>query len=89
MEHLDREQVVSLLSCARAGRERDWVLFLVSFWHGLRASEAVGLTPENLADGYLNVQRLKGSLRTIQIAVDASLSQARPLGTSLAPGCPA
>lgn len=70
MEHLDREQVVSLLSCARAGRERDWVLFLVSFWHGLRASEAIGLTPENFADGYLNVQRLKGSLRTIQPLVD-------------------
>jgi integrase len=70
MEHLTREQVVRLLACARAGRERDWVLFLVSFWHGLRASEAVGLIPENFADGYLNIQRLKGSLRTVQPLVD-------------------
>ena len=47
-------------------RERDWILFLVSFWHGLRASEAVNLTPENFADGFITVQRLKGSLRTRQ-----------------------
>jgi integrase/recombinase XerD len=73
MEHLSREQVVDLLTRARAGRERDWVLFLVSFWHGLRASEAIGLIPENFADGYLNVQRLKGSLRTVQPLVDDEL----------------
>jgi integrase len=73
VEHLTREQVIALLTRARAGRERDWVLFLVSFWHGLRASEAIGLTPENFADGYLNVQRLKGSLRTVQPLVDDEL----------------
>ncbi|HEY0702173.1 MAG TPA: tyrosine-type recombinase/integrase [Candidatus Acidoferrales bacterium] len=66
MEHLNREQLVSVLSHAKASRQRDWVLFLVSFWHGLRASEAINLTPDNFADGYLTVQRLKGSLRTVQ-----------------------
>jgi len=70
MEHLTREQLVAVLIHARAARERDWVLFLVSFWHGLRASEAVGLTPEHFADGYLTVQRLKGSLRTVQPLVE-------------------
>jgi len=46
---------------------------LVSFWHGLRASEAVSLTPEHFVDGYLAVQRLKGSLRTVQpLVVDES-----------------
>ena len=73
MEHLSREQVIGLLNCARAGRERDWVLFLVSFWHGLRASEAVALTPAHFADGYLDIQRLKGSLHTIQPLVDHPL----------------
>jgi len=73
MEHLTREQTISLLTCARAGRERDWILFLVSFWHGLRASEAVNLTPENFSDGYLNIQRLKGSLRTVQPLVGHEL----------------
>ena len=70
MEHLSREQVIALLTQARAVRERDWVLFLVAFWHGLRASEAVSLTAGNFADGYLNVQRLKGSLRTVQPLVE-------------------
>jgi integrase len=70
MEHLSREQLVAVLREARAARERDWVLLLVAFWHGLRASEAVGLTPENFADGYLSIQRLKGSMRTTQPLVE-------------------
>ncbi|MGO9640511.1 MAG: tyrosine-type recombinase/integrase [Candidatus Acidiferrales bacterium] len=73
MEHLTREQVIELLTVARAERERDWLLFLVTFWHGLRASEAVGLTAENFADGYLTIQRLKGSLRTVQPMVEHEL----------------
>src|SRR5712671_3762263 len=101
MEHLTRDQTISLLTCARTGRERDWVLFLVSFWHGLRASEAVALTPDNFADGYLNVQRLKGSLRTVQplvaheleilnerAAVSRYLTARAALTGTLAPGRP-
>lgn len=42
------------------------MLLLVSFWHGLRASEAIGLTPENFADGLLTVRRIGGSLPTVQ-----------------------
>src|ERR1041385_913796 len=70
MEHLSREQLLGVLGHARAARERDWILLLVSFWHGLRASEAVSLTPEHFADGYLTVQRLKGSLKTTQPLVE-------------------
>lgn len=70
MEHLTREQVIAVLSQAKAKRERDWVLLLVAFWHGLRASEAVSLTPEHFVDGYLTVQRLKGSMRTTQPLVE-------------------
>jgi len=33
-----------------------------------RASEIVGLTTSNVRDGFLIVQRLKGSLRTVQPA---------------------
>lgn len=73
MEHLTREQLIAVLTHARAARERDWVLFLVSFWHGLRASEAINLTPEHFVDGYLTVQRLKGSLRTVQPLVEDEL----------------
>ena len=70
MEHLSREQLLDVLARARAESERDWTLLLVSFWHGLRASEAIGLTPENVADGYITVQRLKGSMRTTQPLVE-------------------
>lgn len=61
---------MAVLRCARRGRERDWVLLLVTFWHGLRASEAIALTPAHFADGYLTVQRLKGSMRTRQPLVE-------------------
>jgi integrase len=70
MQHLTREQLASVLAHAKAAQERDWVLLLVAFWHGLRASEAISLTPANFHDGYLTVQRLKGSLRTTQPLVE-------------------
>lgn len=38
----------------------------VGFLHGLRVSELTQLTRESIRDGHLDVQRLKGSLRTIQ-----------------------
>lgn len=66
MEHLSREQLLDLLRRAKEKSERDWLLLLVTFWHGLRASEAVNLTPAHFRDGYITIQRLKGSLRTTQ-----------------------
>ena len=41
-------------------------MILVGYWHGLRASEVVGLTADAIQDGYITVQRLKGSERTTQ-----------------------
>lgn len=70
MEHLSREQLLALLAQAKAARERDWVLLLITFWHGLRASEALSLTPAHFTDGYLTVQRLKGSMRTTQPLIE-------------------
>jgi integrase len=66
LEALTREQLLQLLRCARASRVRDWLMILVAFSHGLRASEVIGLTRDDIADGHLNIQRLKGSLRTVQ-----------------------
>jgi integrase/recombinase XerD len=70
MNHLTREQVRNLLATAKAAKERDWLLILVSYWHGLRASEAVSLTAANVRDGFLSVQRLKGSNKTVQPLVE-------------------
>jgi integrase len=66
MEHLSKSEVLGLLGAAKAYRERDWLMILIGFWHGLRASEVTGLTAGSIADGHVTVARLKGSLKTRQ-----------------------
>jgi integrase len=65
-QSLDREQILKLLAAARLKRERDWLMILLAFNHGLRASEVIAIRRDDVRDGYLTVQRLKGSLRTVQ-----------------------
>ena len=64
MEHLTRAELLNLLRVAKTHRERDWLMILVAYWHGMRASEVVGLKRDQIRDGFLTVSRLKGSLRT-------------------------
>lgn len=66
MQSLSNSELLALLAEAKACRKRDWLMILVGYWHGLRASEVVGLVADNFHDGHLEVQRLKGSLKTIQ-----------------------
>jgi site-specific recombinase XerD len=66
IQSLTMAELQRLLKCAKASRERDWLMILVAFWHGLRATEVVGFTREAISDGFLTIQRLKGSLRTVQ-----------------------
>lgn len=70
IQDLNREQLLSLLATARAHSYRDFVMILVAFCHGLRASEVVALTPDNFSGGYLTVKRLKGSNKTTQSLVE-------------------
>jgi site-specific recombinase XerD len=63
---LSGEQLLALLATAKAQHHRDWVLILVTYWHGLRASEAVNLTAEDFEAGCVRVQRGKGSDVTLQ-----------------------
>jgi site-specific recombinase XerD len=82
MEHLSNEQLHAVLSHAKACRDRDWLMILVGYWHGLRASEVVGITAGSIADGHITVVRLKGSNRTCQPLVGSSdplLDEARGL----------
>jgi integrase len=60
---LSDEQLLALLALAHATCLRDWVLILVTYWHGLRASEAVGLVESDfdLAAGEVLIDRGKGS----------------------------
>jgi integrase len=66
MEHLTRDELVALLKVAKDQSHRNWLLILTAFSHGLRASEALGLKREQIRDGFLSVQRLKGSDKTVQ-----------------------
>ena len=72
---LTKEELRALLAAAKAKRPDVWLMMLVGYWHGLRASEIAGLVPANIRSGFLDVARLKGSNRTIQPLV----SDADPL----------
>ncbi len=54
------------MAAAHARRKRDWLMFLVQFWHALRASEVVALRRRDVESGFITVARLKGSDRTTQ-----------------------
>jgi type 1 fimbriae regulatory protein FimB len=66
IQSLDRTELLALLAAAKAHSTRDWLMILVAFCHGLRASEVVGLQAHDISDGHLIVQRLKGSEKTRQ-----------------------
>jgi integrase len=70
MQAFSKSELLLLLKAARAARERDWLMILVAFWHGLRASELVGLTRDSFQDEQITVQRLKGSNKTTQPLVE-------------------
>lgn len=90
MYHLTTEEIKRLLREIPNNRQR--LMFKVGFLHGLRVSELISLTRENIRDGYVAVQRLKGSLKTIQPYVsnaDPELDEAaelKVLYTELKPG---
>jgi integrase len=64
MQHLTQPEIKALLK--EIPNERQRLMIVVGFLHGLRVSELLNLTKEAIADGYVSVQRLKGSLRTVQ-----------------------
>lgn len=53
MRSLSKDELRALLTSARACRERDWLMILVAFTHGLRATELLSITAKDLKDGYL------------------------------------
>ncbi len=64
MKYMTRQQVLALLKAARKESERDFLMILLAYRHGLRASEVCALTTRDFADGYITIKRLKGSLKT-------------------------
>jgi type 1 fimbriae regulatory protein FimB/type 1 fimbriae regulatory protein FimE len=66
MKHLDRSQLLAVLSEAKKDSSRNWLMLALTYNHGLRVSEVLALTPAHIKDGFLSVRRLKGSLHTTQ-----------------------
>ena len=85
MQHLTREELLRLLGAAKEDSNRNWLMILVAFWHGLRASEVVGpkgIAGNQIQGGYITVQRLKGSMETTQkliVHAEPLLSEREPL----------
>jgi type 1 fimbriae regulatory protein FimB len=65
---LTPEETLAVLRAAKDRDVRTWAMLLLAYRHGLRATEVCGLrlADVDLKDGALSVQRLKGSMRTVQ-----------------------
>lgn len=68
MNHLEPNELLSLLRIAKTRSTRDWCMFLVGFRHGLRVSEIANLrlADINLRERTIRIERLKHSLATTQ-----------------------
>jgi integrase len=89
MHHLDRAQLKALLAAVPDQRQR--LMLVVAFNHGLRVSEVIALTGASIRDGHVKVQRLKGSLKTVQPYVhheDPELDEAAALAALAATVAP-
>lgn len=58
---LKDHELLALLTRARGTRMRDWVMILVTYWHGLRASETVNLRVSSFSHDQVFIVRGKGS----------------------------
>lgn len=70
MKYLTKDELGKMLMVAKGSNPTDHLMILLAFNHGLRVSEVLSLTAANFQDGYLIVQRLKGSARTSQRLLD-------------------
>lgn len=68
MAFLTPEETLAVLKAARGRSNREWAMILLAYRHGLRASEVCGLrlADVDLKDAAISIERLRGSLRTVQ-----------------------
>lgn len=85
MKYLTIDELKTLLRSVPKDKPKQRVIFLVMYWHGLRISEVVGprgMKGKQIQHGYVDVQRCKGSVHTIQpyvISEDVELDESAPL----------
>jgi integrase/recombinase XerD len=65
MKSLDKNELIRLLEAAKVNKVH-YLAILIAYSHGLRASEVTQMRGSQVKDGYLTVERLKGSLKTVQ-----------------------
>jgi integrase len=72
MVHLEPHEVLSVLRAAKAKGARELAMIVVAYKHGMRASEVCNLLLSDLdmKNGSIVVERLKGSLRTVQAVTE-------------------
>jgi len=65
---LTPEELLAVLRIAKARSTRDWAIVLMCYRHGMRASEICGLklSDVNVKEQWVRVDRLKGSMTTVQ-----------------------
>jgi len=66
MEYLSTTELLRVLEAARKHGTREHAMFLLGYVHALRVSEIAHLTLADVRNGFVDVQRLKGSLHTRQ-----------------------
>jgi type 1 fimbriae regulatory protein FimB len=72
MIHLEPVEVLAVLKAAKMRGNREWAMIVIAYKHGLRASEICNLrlSDLDLKNGSIVIERLKGSLRTVQAVTD-------------------
>jgi site-specific recombinase XerD len=68
MSFLNPPELLAVFHAARQQSARSWAMVLLTYTHGLRASETCGLklTDVDIKAGSISVRRRKGSLHTVQ-----------------------
>ena len=66
MKYWQATELIRVLDAAEKQSNRNWLVVLLSYKHGLRASEVAGLKLTDVAHGRCDVHRLKGSDHTNQ-----------------------
>lgn len=68
MEFLEKHELIRLLKTAKERSARDWALLLLTYRHGLRASEVagLGLADVDMKSRTIHITRLKGSMPSVQ-----------------------
>ena len=59
LEALSKPELLRLLDAAHDHSERDFLMILMAYTHGLRASEVIAIRKDDIKDGCLEVRRLK------------------------------